>query len=260
MVLRSTVVSVDSTPPSSPGAQAPPSTNGGKTDSLSAYIDVKVRQGERNDSGGNWDPPLELTFDVPATAVDVPDEQIKAYFDTSESSTWTPIPYIGSRAQPITLMSGESDGYFVTGIGTSRQVHILTRHATTFALFGPAGSGPIATPHRGATNSGGTAPSVSATSPTPTAKVAQTLRASIAKTLKRRGSLALPMASAQGLFLTWKSTTSKICTVIRTKKKGKVIGWRVRALRPGLCKLTAMNAGNAALAVASIHSKITVRR
>ena len=72
-----------------------PSESGNTFEPLSPHITVTVSDAGVTDSGGNWDPPLEIVLPVPAEAADLADSEIVAYFDTEAAGTaWTPIPYI----------------------------------------------------------------------------------------------------------------------------------------------------------------------
>ena len=82
---------------------------------------------------GPFDPPLEITIPVPASAAAVPDPVAPSFYDArSGSPSWTAIPLI---TNPPALPAGQQDGYYVTGAGASRVIHILTRHLTQFSVF-----------------------------------------------------------------------------------------------------------------------------
>jgi hypothetical protein len=235
-----------------------PSESGNTFEPLSPHITVTVSDAGVPDSGGNWDPPLEIVLPVPAEAADLADSEIVAYFDTEAAGTaWTPIPYIGARAQPITLNAGEADGYFVTGSGANREVHILTRHATTFSIFD---SSEEPTPRDAGSGDSDDTPAVITRPPT-TTKAKQSVRGVPAR-LKKRKTFTLPAKSDKGLALTWKSRSTAICSVKKVtvgKGKKKKITWSLRTRKAGTCVLVATNTGSSTLLPAAIIQKIKVR-
>lgn len=257
MIQQSGNVTVDGEDPDAADAPAAPSTTGGAADPLAPYIEVKVFQGGRMDPGGSWTPPLEVTFDVPVEAAGTPDDQLVAYFMPRDGEPWTRIPYIGSRSSSPTLNDNEPDGYFVTGTGENRQLHVLTRHATTFGMFGPAqrsGGGGGGT---GGSGESGTSPGGASSAATPT----RTRQSAVGpKSVRAASSAKLPAVSAQGVALSWKTTTGKTCRVIkRIDKVTKKATWTVRGLKAGSCVVIGANAGNASLLPAAIKLTIKVR-
>ena len=265
MLQRSATIEIDSENPSASGAPAPPTTAVGAANPLSPYIEVTVNQGGRHDTGGNWNPPLEVIIDLPASAVETPDDQLVAYFSTSAGTTWTAIPYIGSRGETPELGDSEQDGYFISGTGTDRQMHVLTRHATTFAAFGPteSASGGGGNPSGGGgTGSGGSASGGGGAVPAPSrTAVKGTQSAAVAAKLRMRASITLPSSSTQGIALTWRTSTSAFCKVVKTVKvvkKKKLTTWKVTGLKKGTCKLIGANSGSAGYKAASISKTIKV--
>lgn len=86
------------------------------------------------DHGGSWDPPLALDIDFPTALASVPDSSFApAYYDAGASpAAWHAIPALGAARN---LAAGARDGFYLTGVGAARVMHILTRHATYFANF-----------------------------------------------------------------------------------------------------------------------------
>ena len=72
--------------------------------------------------------------DLPASLASLPDADFApAWLDTSAApAAWRPIPGLGTAT---TLAPGAHDGFYITGTGAARTLHILTRHATVFAAF-----------------------------------------------------------------------------------------------------------------------------
>ena len=221
-----------------PGA---PVTAAGAADALSSYISIGIDQSGIGDTGGSWNPPMRIDVPVPATAAGLDDDELLVFFDTAESTSWTPIPYIGNRGASATeLLERDQDGYYVTGVGADRVVHILTRHATTFGLFGPAGSG----------------------TRIPDKPKAQTLKAKPPKRLKHGKTARLARVTDQGRPLAWTSTTKRICTVKRTFKgkgaKRRAI-WTLRATkRKGACRLTATAPAKGLALATSFAFRVTI--
>ena len=197
-----------------------PSVGGSTSEAITPYIEVTVRQDNEKDAGGNWAVPLDIVIGVPEAAASITDDRLPVYFDESSSTPWKAIPYIGTPdddATPPTLEAGQQDGYYVTGTGDDREIHVLTRHASTYAIFKAKSGTPT---------------------PTPSTKRAQT--AKVPTSVKKGKTAKLPAKSVQGLKLTWKSTTTKVCKVAKSKKGV----WTVKGLKKGTCKLTGTNAGN----------------
>jgi protocatechuate 3,4-dioxygenase beta subunit len=268
MLQRSATIEIDSKNPSASGAPAPPTTTDGAANPLSPYIEVTVNQGGRPDTGGNWNPPLEVVIDVPSSAAETPDDQLVAYFSTSAGTTWTAIPYIGSRGETPELGDSEQDGYYISGTGADRKMHVLTRHATTFAAFGPTertgggGGGGGGEGGGGGGGGGGAAAGGAGAAPAParvTSKGAQS--ASVASKLRLRSSVTLPSLSMQGIALRWRTSTRAFCKVVKVVKvikKKKVTTWRVTGLKKGTCTVIGANAGSASYGAASISKTIKV--
>jgi hypothetical protein len=104
-------------------------------------FDVQIRKLSTGEfvHGGDWDPPLEIVMDLPSVAANIPDEEIVAAYYGGSPAAWQRIPYLGhpGPSQPDPTLNGlaQQDGFFVRGTGAGRQTHILTRHATPFAMF-----------------------------------------------------------------------------------------------------------------------------
>ena len=226
----------DSAPENS--GDAPPSIGGDPSEALTQYIEVTVRQDGEKDAGGNWTEPLEIVIGVPAAAASISDDRLPVYFDESSSTPWKAIPYIGTPdddVTPATLEAGQQDGYYVTGTGDDREIHVLTRHASTYALFKKSAA------------------------PAPKAKTAQTL-ATVRTSLKKGKTLTLPAKSLQNLALSWTSSTAKVCSVVKPKKgknKGK---WILTAKRKGTCTVKGTNAGNDTYLAASFTKTLTITK
>jgi hypothetical protein len=123
-------VRLDENPPD-PGTLGLPS--GGKSQTfsvLSAWFDVTftATQGVF-DPAGPWDPPMQVIFPLPASASTLKASAIAVF---SHATAWRRIPDIGTAT---TLDATQLDGYYLTGSGASRFVHVLTRHLTVFAAF-----------------------------------------------------------------------------------------------------------------------------
>lgn len=144
-------VTLDQNPPDT--GPAAPQASGLQISVLSAYFDVDVTNTSSGqpEHGGDWDPPLEVNIAVQQPTSAVSDASLAPYYNASGS--WVAIPSIQGRT---TLNSGEQDGWYLTGSDTSRVVHILSRHATTFAAFSETATGGGAT--GGTSGSGSTSP------------------------------------------------------------------------------------------------------
>src|SRR5215218_4753999 len=123
-------VCLDENPPD-PGTLGLPS--GGKSQTfsvLSAWFDVTftATQGVF-DPAGPWDPPMQVIFPLPASASTLKASAIAVF---SHATAWRRIPDIGTATA---LDATQLDGYYLTGSGASRFVHVLTRHLTVFAAF-----------------------------------------------------------------------------------------------------------------------------
>jgi hypothetical protein len=251
---RVTAPTVADRSPLDPATPAAPVGDDGAVDALSAYVDVEIERAGQGDTGGGWNPPLRI--DVPVADIAgrdvgaIPDGDLSVYFHAA--GAWTAIPYVGDRAVPALRFFGapfctdpaadpttcpnaattEQDGYYVTGSGDGRVVHILTRHATTFGVFGPKGTG-VGIPRKPAT---------------------QTLAKRPPRKLKRGKTAKLASATDQGVALTWSTTSPKrLCTVAKRVRKG-VTTWTLTATRAkgkrkvpgGTCSLKATAPYNAA--------------
>ena len=205
-------------------ADPPPSIGGASSSAITPYIGVHVDQGGAEDSGGNWAVPLEIVIAVPGTAVGIPDEQLPVYFDESSTTPWQPIPYVGAANDdetPPELAAGVRDGYWVKGAGADREIHVLTRHASTYAVFRKK-----------------------------TAQSLATVRAKVRKGTK----LKLPATSLQGLALRWTSSTKSVCTVAKSKKGA----WTLTAKRAGTCSIKGANRGSTEYLAASFKKRLKV--
>lgn len=77
----------------------------------------------------------------------------------------------------------------------------------------------------------------------------------------RRGTVkALPFKSAQGLRLTYRNGTPKVCTVLPVKRGKTVIGLRLFGRQLGTCRLVAANAGSAKYFAYAKRLAIAVKR
>ncbi|HYI35688.1 MAG TPA: Calx-beta domain-containing protein [Thermoleophilaceae bacterium] len=155
-------LALDQDPASADAPPTPPDTGATDFQLLTGYYDVTIVNKDTGEAvTGPFDPPLEVTIPVPASAAGVPNSQLapRFYDASSASPTWTAIPLITS---PPTLPAGQQDGYYVTGTGASRVIHILTRHLTQFSVFRAApkpaaagGGGAGGTTGGGTTGGGG---------------------------------------------------------------------------------------------------------
>jgi hypothetical protein len=101
---------------------------------VAEHFNVDARRSGAAKTGGDWDPPLELVIDLPASAASIPAKELIACFYTTAGAEqgWKAIPLIRPGAQ---LAPGARDGFYLTGSGAKRQVHIRSRHLTLFSVF-----------------------------------------------------------------------------------------------------------------------------
>jgi hypothetical protein len=106
---------------------------GGKSQTfsvLSAWFDVTFAASQGVfDPTGPWDPPVQVIFPLPASAATLATSAIAVF---SHATAWQRIPNVSPAT---TLTATQRDGFFLTGSGASRFVHVLTRHLTVFAAF-----------------------------------------------------------------------------------------------------------------------------
>ena len=95
------------------------------------------RSATHTEYSGPFDPPLEVWIAVPAFALEIPNEELKALF--ANGTEWTSMPYLGEIAAdgtPPSLPGGEDDGYYIVRFDdNSRYIVVLSTHLTTFAVF-----------------------------------------------------------------------------------------------------------------------------
>jgi hypothetical protein len=124
------VVRLDENPPDPTHLGMP---TGGKSQTfsvLSQWFDVTFRatQGVFNPAGP-WNPPVQVIFPLPASAATLKPSAIAVF---SHAAAWRRIEEL---EKGTTLPAKQADGFYLTGSGASRMVHVLTRHLTVFAAF-----------------------------------------------------------------------------------------------------------------------------
>lgn len=113
-------------------------------------LDLQIRNPSTGalETGGAWNPPVLITLPVPDD-VQLPDRDLTAGYH--DGTAWQSILRLGTieAGAPLPeLQAAARDGFVLVKRGTFRQIVILTRHATPFAIFGRLGTGapPIPTP------------------------------------------------------------------------------------------------------------------
>jgi hypothetical protein len=97
---------------------------------LSAWFDVTFTPNTGTfKPAGPWNPPTQVIFPLPASAATLKASQIAVF---SRSAAWRRIDDIGTARA---LTAKQLDGFYLTGSGAGRFVHVLTRHLTVFAAF-----------------------------------------------------------------------------------------------------------------------------
>jgi hypothetical protein len=112
------------------GLELPPGGKSQVFSVLSAWFDVTFTPTLGVfDPAGPWDPPVQVIFPLPASASTLKASAIAVF---SHAAAWRRILDIGKLR---TLDATQLDGFYLTGSGASRFVHVLTRHLTVFAAF-----------------------------------------------------------------------------------------------------------------------------
>lgn len=139
-------VTLDENPPDrNDQPPPPPDPTGFDIQTLANYFNVSIQNLTTPGTGetGPFDPPLEITIDVPAFAQNFPDDELIAcwYAIGGGAPGWTPIQSLGvvnNTDPPPTLPTGATDAFYIKKFpsqGNRREIHILTTHLTVFSGF-----------------------------------------------------------------------------------------------------------------------------
>jgi hypothetical protein len=212
-------ITLDENPPDR-GDQPPPPGDppGFDIQTLANYFNVNVQNlgspGNANEKGP-FNPPLEITIDVPSFARSFPDSELIACFFAVGGGApgWHPIPSLGvvsSTAPAPTLPNGATDGFYIKKFPDGRrEIHILSTHLTVFSAFRQV--------KKPATN-GGNPPAKPGSTSTPLA-----VSASVKKTITvKKNRFKVPCkVKGLGAFRCSVSATAKVAASAAKKKRKK---------------------------------------
>ena len=106
---------------------------------VASFFDVTIVNLTAPGTGetGPFNPPLELTIEVPDFVQNVPDTQLRASF--YKNGAWRGIPRLGiiqEGGAPPAFPTAEDDGFYIEKFADGRRtINILTRHLTLFGVF-----------------------------------------------------------------------------------------------------------------------------